>query len=673
MPDLSKLSAVSITDDGEGGTTVDFGPEREYHAPDSTGHNENLAEILDKAVLDEIAANLLRDIEEDDASRKPWLQTREKAIGLLGLQVAPPRGSIASGGAPFEGLSTYQDSALLEASVRFQANARGELLPASGPVKVENDGAPVEQNDEQADALEKAVNGFLTVGSTEYVPDHDRLFFQTGWGGIGIVKGYHCPLRRRPVIGSIDAKDLIISAEATDIDTAGRVTERIKMSKATLVRMQIAGAYRDIDLSPAEPEKTIVDSKIENIQGVVKHQSAKPDNNDRLIYECYADYEIPGHEHKLKGKITGLPIPYKFTIDKASRKILEIRRNWKEDDEQCMKRKTFVVYSFVPAFGFYPLGLMNLMGNAVNGLTAAFRVAIDNGMINNFPFWLYAKVSGQDKTDFTAGPGQGIPVNVPPGSKISDMFAPAPTKPLDPAFVQIMQMIKSDTQRIGGTADTQIGEGKQNAPVGTTIALIEQATKVMDSVHKRMHQAQAEEFRMLRELLQEDPEALWRYKGKAPHNADLLIEALNNYDLVPQADPNVSSHMMRVSKAEAGKQLVSIRPQMWDVNGATEWYCDQVGIPALKRFLLPPAPPQQAQLPPPDPRAAIMAQTAQMKVTSDAQNRQLKLVEMAQKAHESQLDRDARLQEQKLQLAREIAIHPLSPQIADVQNQGIPQ
>ena len=667
MVDFSKLSALSIENDGDGNTIFDFGPESDIHK--DTGHNENLAEVIDDSTLGDIAADLLRDIEEDDRSRAGWLLDREKAIGLLGMKVAPPRASVAAGGAPFDGLSTYQDGALLEACVKFQANCRGELLPASGPGKVENDGAPVEQNDQQADALEKAFNQFLTVGSPEYVPDHDRLFFQTGFSGLGVVKGYHCPLRRRPVAESIDAKDLIISADVTDIDSAARVTQRILMKHSTFIRMQIAGAYLDTDVTaPPEIEKNVVDSKLESVTGVTKTQSAKPGNNDRVLYECYADYDIPGFEHKLKGKLTGLPIPYKFTIDKASRKIIEVRRNWKEDDEQCMKRKTFVVYPFVPYFGFFPLGLMNLMGNATNGITAAFRVAIDNGMINNFPFWLYAKNgSGQDKTSFTAGPGQGIPVNVPAGGKIADMFMPVPTKNLDPAFVQIMQMVKADAQRIGGTADIQVGEGKQNAPVGTTIALLEAATKVMDSVHKRMHQAQAEEFRMLRDLLQEDPEALWRYKGKAPYNADILIEALNNYDLVPQADPNVSSHMMRVQKAEAGAQLIerTANALQWDVQGATELYCDQVGIPQLKRFIQGPAqpmPPQQPGVPGADngARAAAMVATQRMKSQDAAQDRQLEAQKLALTAHDNQANRMQRDAEKQIDLAREILIHPLA-------------
>jgi hypothetical protein len=683
MLDSFSPSRVTITDDGEGGSFVDLGPDRT--PPETSEHDQNLAEIIPDNILGEIAASLLDDIEADDRSRAEFLTMRDNGIGLLGLKINPPRSDISAGGAPFEGLSTFQDSALLEACVRFQANARGELLPATGPVKVQNAGEPVQQNDLMADALEKAINEFVTVGSPEYIPDHDRGFFQCGWSGLFLVKGFHCPLRLRPVVDSIDCKDIIISADVVDIQSAARVTQVIRMSKSTLIRMQIAGAYRDVDLAPATDEKTLVDMRIENISGVKKEQSSKPDKNDRTIYECYADYDIPGFEHEMDGRETGLPLPYRFVIDKASRKILEVRRNWKEGDEQCKKRRTFVAYPFVPAFGFFPLGLMNLMGNSTNAVTAAFRVAIDNGMINNFPYWLYAKGANQDKNDFRAGPGQGIPVNVPANARLADMFMPAPTKSLDPAFVQIMQMVKQDNQRIGGSADLQIGEGNQNAPVGTTIALIEQATKIMDAVHKRLHQAQAEEFRMLRELLQEDPEALWRWNGKRPYNADVLIEALNDYELIPQADPNVSSHMMRMTKAEAVKQTVMAAPQLHDVKAAAEWYYRQIGVPEACNFLLQvpaqPQPPQGLPAPNADNGARAMATVATAKMKEqgaqqdralkvheisqkaaiDAQTLDLKRQELAQRAQDAAADRAQRALEHRMDLAKELIIHPASP------------
>ena len=663
-------AAVSIAmpeEDGQGGCWIDIGDNLDTPEDDSSDHNRNLAEIIPESILATIASDLLQDIEEDDKSRSEWMTLREQAIGLLGLKINPPKTDPGGNGAPFEGMSSYQDSTLLEASIRFQANARGELLPSGGPVKVQNEGAPTTQNDDQADALEKATNRFLTVTSTEYVPDTDRLFFQTGWSGIGFKKGFHCPIRRRPVIESVDAKDLIVSNNATDIDSAPRVTHAIKMSRTVLIRMQIAGAYRDVPLSAPVQQPNVVEEKIGSVQGVRVTASSKPQNMDRLLYECYTDLDIPGFEHKLNGRITGLPIPYRVTIDKSSRQILEITRNWKEGDDQCMKRKSFVAYQFIPYMGFYPLGLMHILGNTTNIITAAMRILIDAGMFGNFQAFIYAKTGqGQDKTDFRAAPGGGIPWNCGPGEKLGDKIMPMPTKPIDPSFIQFIENVKQTAARLGGTAEMQVGEGNQQAPVGTTIALIEQAQKVMSAVHKRLHQAQAEEFRMLQELLQEDPEALWPKKGKPPFNAELLAQALDNYELVPQADPNVPSQMVRMAKAEAVKGIVMAAPEMHNVKDALEWYYDQIGVPEAKRFIVVPPPPQQQpqQLDPNAVRAQIAAGTLIQKTHQAAADRQFKAMELAQKTQESALDRAADMQGKKLDLARELVIHASSPEVA---------
>lgn len=662
------------TDDGDGNTVIEFNPQMEDSDSESD-HDENLAEECSEDILTSISSQLLLDIEEDDRSRAEWLQMREKAIGLLGIKLMPPRGDVAGGGSPLEGMSVYQDSALLEASIRFQANARGELLPSGGPLKVENGGAPITQNDNQADALEKAGNEFLTVTCTEYVPDSDRAFFQVGWSGCAFKKGFHCAIRRRPVIEAVDAKDLIISNQATDIYNACRVTHRIPMSKSVLIRMQIAGAYRDIELvtTPAT-EENVVDKKIQNVQGV-KKESSRPENLDRILYESYCDLDIPGYEHKLNGKITGLPVPYKVTIDKASRQILEIRRNWKEGDEQCIKRRTFIMYPFIPAFGFYPLGLMHVLGNATNAITAALRIILDGGMFGNFPGFIYAKTgTGQDKNDFRIAPGGSAAVNVGIDGNVRDKIMPLPYKPTDAAFVQFVEALKENAQRLGGTAEVQTGEGNHEAPVGTTIALIEQSQKVLSAVHKRLHQAQSEEFKMLQELLQEDPEALWRHKGKDfhPWNEQLIRQALENYELVPRADPNIPSHMVRMAKAEALKQLVLLSPEQWNVLGVTQFYLDQIGLPEAKQWLQGPPPPQQPQVDPASQaKAASNVAIQNMKNASAGEDRQLKMLEMQQKQQSDAADRASRENVQKLQLAKELAIHPLSQEIIQNQNPGL--
>ena len=637
-------------------------------------HEENLAEILPEDVLDGIAIDVLEGIEEDDRSRQEWLAIRAKALDLLALKIEAPRGT-AQSGAAVEGMSVVRHPLLLEACVRFQANARGELLPADGPVKVANKGKATSDREQAAAALEDATNLYLTDTCTEYYPDSDKALFQTGYSGAAFKKGYHCPIRRRPVIEVVDAKDLIISNTVTDIDSAGRATHVIKMSPATLKRMQIAGAYRDVDLQSPDDEQTELDVKIASTQGITK-TSNRPEDTDHTLYECHCDYDIPGYEHSIDGEASGLPLPYKIVIDKTSRQILEIRRNWRKGDESLRKRRTFVMYPFVPMFGFYPYGLLHLLGGATNAITAAWRIILDNGMFNNFAAFLYNKGATNNETpNFMAGPGQGIPIDCPTG-KLTDSVAQLPYKQTDPSFIAFINDITQTGQRLGGTADTQIGEGNQQAPVGTTLAMIEQAQKIMSAVHKRIHTAQKTEFKMLRELLKEDPEALWRHRedGSRPDDADMVIQALNDYDLVPVADPNTPTHMHRLMKTAALGQRADTHPDRYDAVAVESEILRAIGWDNPEQFFAKVDPNAQQAAPPPDPNAiramsTIAAtkmkgeqslQIAAMKNQNDEANRAMKAADIQSRERQTAAKIEADRQNKILDITHSLAVHPAS-------------
>lgn len=654
---------VLETDDDEGGTLIDFDPQIEHEDIESD-HYENLAEEIDENILDSIASELIRGIEDDQRSRQEWLAQRARELDILGLKIEAPRSDLGSSAAPMEGMSSVRHPLVLEAVLRFQANARGELLPSGGPLKIDNEGLETAQISDEAERLEKDCNVYLTSTCTEYVPDTDKLLFGVGSCGAGFKKGYHHPLKRRPVIESVDAEDLIISNTATDIQSAARVTHVIKMSKPVLIRMQIAGAFRDVELSTPEEQANQVSRKVARIQGI-DSSGADPRDVDYTLYECYCDYDIPGYEHRHKGKITGLPIPYKIVIDKTSRKILEIRRNWKEGDEECIKRKTFVMYSFIPWKGLYPLGLMHILGNTSNALTAAWRIALDAGMFGNFPGFLYALTgTGQDKNSFRVAPGSGVGVNVGAEGKLSDKIMALPYKSVDPSFLQLIENVGATGQRVGGTAESNVGEGNQNAPVGTTLAMIEQAQKIMSAVHKRLHASQAEEFQILKELLQEDPEALWRHrKGRKNQHAwdeQTLLAALENYDLIPVADPNTPSHMHRMARAEAFAQKVAANPAMFDLKKVYAYYFHAIGIDGIEQFFAPPAPPQAVQ---PDQnlvKSLQGAHAAQLKAESEAQANQVKLLDIQTRAAEGQANRQSKEKIEQLKIAERLAVHPSS-------------
>lgn len=699
---------VQRTENADGSATFDFAPKTQ---PKSTkaAWFDNIADEIDEGELTRISQDLIAGIELDDQSRKDWLETRARGIALLGLKLNQPQGEATS-----EGVSKVQHPLLLEATLRFQANARGELLPASGPVKIRNDatvapkpsmppvppippmgppnptppmagmpppqavpqsamaqppgagqvqppqpppgGPPALQQgamppppptppppppntgmmlppkpvipggmnsaaDELAEALETDFNHYLTVTCPEYYPDTDRMLFWIGCGGQGIKKVYNCPLRQRPVSESIDAEDLIVSNAETNLENCTRITHRIRMKPSWLKRMQLIDAYLNVELTtPMVQHPDPVKEKKLEIQGLNPSNTIRPQDADHEVYECYCELDIAGFEHTKNGKPTGLRLPYVVTIHKDSRKILAVRRNWRKDDAMCTAKQYFVDFAFVRALGFYGIGLIHILGNTTSALTAAWRIQLDAGMFSSFPGFIYQKQYGRQLTNqFRVPPGGGVPLDVGT-AKISDAVMPLPYKEPGTAFMQLTQNIEQLGQRVGGTAETAVGEGKQEAPVGTTLALIEQATKMMDAVHKRLTAAQAKEFQLLKERFQEDPEAFWRHNKKTalPWEKKQFLEALENSNLVPVADPNNPTSMHRIAKAVVIKTLQQSAPELYDPIAVDTRIMRITGIDPEGLFKQSPTPP------PPNPNLIA----AQAKAQSSQQQAQMQLLEL---------------------------------------------
>ena len=325
----------------------------------------------------------------------------------------------------------------------------------------------------------------------------------------------------------------------------------------------------------------------------------------------------------------------------------------------------------MPSIGLWPFGLSHLIGNSIVAITAMTRMCIDSGMYGNFPAWVHLDNGiEQDKTDFRLGPGQSIKLRGGGNASVQDIFMPIPIKPIDSAFIQQIATLKQDAQRLAGIADIQVGEGHQNAPVGTTLSLIEQSMIPMTGVHKRLHRAQCEEFRILEDLLREDPEALWAHKANLPDNADAIIQALMDNDLVPCSDPNTSSHIARMAKLEAVQNLIKATDKLWDIRSATEGYLDQMKMSAAKQYLLSPEQIQQNQAqeaqvamsqhgtaPSGDSQKQASAlQVQQMKSSDAAQQRQLDAVKIAQQSHDADKELALREQMHKDDVAREALI-----------------
>ena len=649
----------------DGSVTISFGGPQKTENDDEDGDfHGNLALNLDSSSLGQIASELVRLIEQDNESRQELLQQYVMGLDLLGTKIETPRSNATDGSTAVEGQATVRHPLLLESIVRFQANARGELLPSSGPVKIRNDGLGSANIDAQAEALEKDFNHYLTVTASEYYPDTERMFFALGFGGTAFKKVYYCPIRRRPVSEFVSIPEIIVSNAETTVSTAQRITHVIKMSPSTLKRLQLVGMYRNVSLSFNTLSKgNVVEEKIEQLQGVIPRNMSNTDNQPREIYECYCELDLPGYEHEDDEGPTGLQLPYRVTIDKTSSEILEIRRWWKEDDEQCLRRQVFVDYIFVPGFGFYGLGLLHLVGNTTMALTAGWRLCIDNGMFANFPGFLYAKQAGRQNTnEFRIPPGGGMPIDTA-GQAIQNAVMPLPYRSVDGQFLNLLQLIEASGQRMASTSETNVGEGNAEAPVGTTIALIEQAQKVISAVHKRMHAAQAREFQLLKELFKECPEAFWE-NNKYPAyqwTPETLVTALDNINLVPVADPNTPSHAVRIQKAMAIKQLQSQNPSLYDPKKVDERILTMLGIEDAMDLFIPPMPPGP---PPPDP-ALMLAQAKMVDSQAKMADVKIKAADAQADAQNHAADRESKERIAMLQLAREIAVHPESASTAE--------
>ena len=651
----------------------------------------NLADDIEEQELSRIVDDLTRGIANDLSSREEWIQERAQGIKLLGLKIELPGLQGTPDGAPVEGMSKVRHPLLLEAVLRFQANARSELLPTDGPVKIRDDsthGSP--DRDTMADALEKDMNHYLTAVAKEYYPDTDKMLLLLGFGGTAFKKVYYCPLRNRPVSESIDADDLIVNNSATDLDGARRITHRIYMRPSVVKRMQIIGAYRDIELNDAKAPTLDAVQMEKNAQQGIAQETMHTDDRDREIYECYCELNVKGYEHKMDGTETGLEVPYRVTIDVSSKQVLSIVRNYDEDTEDLPEaRKNFVKYTFVPGFGFYDIGLLHILGNTTNAVTAAWRELLDAGMYANFPGFLYAKQSGRQNSNiFRVPPGGGAQIDTG-GMPINQAIMPLPYKEPSAALAGLVESMAQYGQRLGGTSEAAVGEGRSDAPVGTTIALIEQSVKVLNSVHKRMHASQADEFQLLANCFKENPESFWQRNRRPniPWDEQQFLQALEDFDMVPQADPNTSSSSQRIMKVAALVQMATQDPSGFNLPEVRKEALSAVGWESPDRFLAPQVPPQpnpvdQAKMV--DSQAKMLTAQAKMaeaqhtvqggdKTQQSPQELQIKMMseqnqadETKQKAADSQIDAMNRMRDREsrerlaaVKLAEEVMKNPM--------------
>jgi len=690
-------AAINVLVGNDGGISVDA-PDDDYgdegEAPPKTGYmrhefDENLAEHLTDPELRALSSELQQGIDGDMNDHREWAEIASMYVDYLGLKVMKDVGSNDSSSA----LSRIWDPLMLEATIHFWANAVGEFLPADGPAKIRDDappavagmghngGPPLEEatppgggavtRDDLAQAFEKDFNHYLTVGDRAYYRDWSRMLMSLGPMGTEFRKIYWCPLRGRPVSEWVRSTNLVVSSDATDLSNAARATEIIKMSQARAKRLMASGWWRKCDLMQPQETSTPVDNEIRDAEGIQRNVVLGRDHQ-HTIQECYTELDLAGFWHTDEdGEETGLPLPYRVTIDKTSGEILEIRRNWREEDPLFTARQRYVFFGMMPGLGFYSLGFMHILGNGELTLTSIGRQLLDAGMFENFPGFLIAKGFGrQVTTDMQVNPGQGREIDTG-GKPISQVVMPLPYKGASQTLAALASAMVERFQKLAGAADVPIGEGTADVPVGTVIAMLEQSTKIMAAVHKGLHASRAEELEMLRELIAEDPSVLSRGNKRAARQWE-QAEEFRDLDLVPSSDPNVPSQLHRIMQATALAQVATQMPGVFNPRWVAEDILRTIGKEVPDEAFAPPAQPGQ-NAPPPDPAKMMMAQAAQLRAQTEAQKAQqsagLDQTETQRKAAESAVQAENERQSSALDAQTKAAEMASKERIAGMQEQ----
>lgn len=658
-----------------GGVVIQFNPSHEKDK-DNTDWFRNLAEEMDGMELAKIANELIDAIDADARSRQGHLDVIARGLSLLGLKLEEPKSTVGDSTSASEGMSSVTNPLLLEAILKGWANARAELLPAEGPVKIAVEGDETAQEDELAEALERDMNFYLTKTAVEYVPEMSHmLLWETYFKGAGFKKVYRCPMRRRPVSECVNTKDFIVSDTAKDLKSCGRITLQIEMRPSVMKRMQLIKAYRKVDLPQPVVSTNTVDQKISGIQGTTPALD-RPEDYPFNLYETQCELDLEKYAPK-DFKDKGIPLPYFVTLDKDSREILSLRRDWNENDDDAERRQMYVKFPYIPGPGFYGTGLLNILGNSAAAMTAVDRESIDAGMFASFPGGLIDKAAvRQNSANFRVAPGEFAPIDLN-GKPINQVVAPMPYKDVSSGLMALREAIITQSKSLSGAAEINVGEGLKDIPVGTMLAQIEQATKIMSAAHKDLHTAHAEEIELFIELFRENPDDFFRGVKKRKkfdkRNKALLIaqgvnaqeipdapvvnwdeqkfiQALDDYQLIPRSDPNTPSHLHRLAKAVAYSQIVlnPVLGKYFDGKKIAQMICR-----ALKDNpdgLVVDPPPQQPGSDPQTAKALLDYQAKQ-------QANQVKMTDIQQKGALEDKKQQGEQQVEQIRLAREEVIH----------------
>lgn len=554
--------SVGIYDE-EGGVLIDLDPD----AGELLGakHDSNLVEFLSDQDLQLLAGELVASFEADRNSRADWEDSYVRGLDLLGLK-------FEDRSTPWEGACGVFHPMLSEAVIRFQAQTIQEIYPASGPVKTTIVGKINDEKTEQAHRVQNYLNYLITQRMTEYRTETEKLLFSLPIAGSAFRKVYYDPNMGRPCAMFVPAEDFVVSYGASDLSTCERATHVMKRSANEIRKLQVAGFYADVDLPPPSPDISEIQQKYDRLTG--DSDNYEYDNRHTLL-EMQVNIDLIGFEDTDKGVPTGIALPYIVTIDKSSRTILSIRRNWYEDDPLKMQREHYVHYQYLPGLGFYGFGLVHMIGGLSKSATAILRQLVDAGTLSNLPGGLKSRGLRIKGDDTPIMPGEFRDVDVP-GGAIRDNIAFLPYKEPSGVLYQLLGDIVQEGRRFASAADVKASDINGEAPVGTTLAVLEREMKVLSAVQSRVHAAVSKELKILAELVRDYGPEVYPYEP----DEDPVVKADfdDRVDIIPVSDPNAGTMAQRIMQYQAALQLASQAPQMYDLPLLHRQMLDVLGI-----------------------------------------------------------------------------------------------
>jgi len=525
----------------------------------------NLAEFMPENELTLLAGELIDAYEEDLSSRKDWIQTYVDGLDLLGMKLEERT-------EPWSGACGVVHPLLSEALVKFQSETIMDTFPAAGPVKTKIIGKETPYKKDAAQRVQTDMNYRLTEQMPEFRPEHERMLWGLGLAGNAFKKVYYDPSIRRQVSAYVAAEDMVVPYGASSLKTAERVTHVMRKTENELRKLQVSGFYRDVDLG--DPVNTIeeVEKKIAEKLGF----RATTDDRYRIL-EMHVDLDLPGYEDVDEdGEETGIALPYVVTVEKNTQTVLAIRRNWKPDDETKQKRNHFVHYGYIPAFGFYCFGLIHLIGAYAKSGTSILRQLVDAGTLSNLPGGLKSRGLRVKGDDTPITPGEFRDVDVPSGS-IRDNILPLPYKEPSQVLAGLMDRIIEEGRRFASAADLQVSDMSAQAPVGTTLAILERTLKIMSAVQARIHYSMQEEFRLLKDIIRDFLPPSYDFEPDEGRPS-IKQEDYDQVDVVPVSDPNAATMSQKVVQYQAVFQLAQSAPQIYNMPYLHRQMIDVLGV-----------------------------------------------------------------------------------------------